>query len=43
MGGEVFKVCAGSGSCEAAVQTEDWLSWVVGGYEEMCGGLQAQP
>ena len=29
-GGEVFKVCAGSGSCEAAVQTEDWLSWVVG-------------
>ena len=29
--GEVFKFCAGSGSCEAAVQTEDWLSRVVGG------------
>ena len=31
MGEEVSKVCAGSGSCEAAVQTEDWLCWVVGG------------
>ena len=27
---EVFKVCVGS-CCEAAVQTEDWLSWLVGG------------
>ena len=26
--GEVFKVCTGSGSCKAAVQTEDRLSWV---------------
>ena len=32
--GEVFKLCAGSGSCEATVQTKNWLSWVVG-YEEM--------
>ena len=31
MDGEVFKVCARSGSSGAAVQTEDWLSWVVGG------------
>ena len=27
--GEVFMICAGSGSREAAVQIEDWLSWVV--------------
>ena len=33
-GGEVCKVCAGSGSYEASVQTEDWLSWVVGGLED---------
>ena len=24
--GEAFRVCAGLGSCEAAVQTEDWLN-----------------
>ena len=30
-GVEVFKICAGSQSCEAAVQTEDWFSWFVEG------------
>ena len=30
-GVEVFKVCAGSRSCEASVQTEDCHSLVVGG------------
>ena len=30
-GVEPYLRSAGSGSCEAAVQTEDWLSWVVGG------------
>ena len=28
-GGEVFMVGTGSGSCEAAIQTEDWLSWII--------------
>ena len=28
---EVCKVCVVSGTCEAAVQTEDWLKRVVGG------------
>ena len=26
----LIQVSAWSGRCEAAVQTEDWLSWVVG-------------
>ena len=30
-GAGVEKVCAGSGSCEAAVQTEDWVSKVIEG------------
>ena len=30
-GNTVVKVSAESRSCEAAVQTEDWLKWVVGG------------